>query len=77
MGLILFLLIGLAAGWLAGRIMKKQRGMLVNLGVGVIGAYIGGFLGNLLGLTPTSIIGSLLMATLGAVVLLWILSKLK
>ena len=47
MKLVLFLLIGLAAGWLAGEIMKSKRGLLGNLAVGVIGAFIGGFLGML------------------------------
>ena len=75
MKLVFFLLIGLAAGWLAGEIMKSRRGLVANLVVGVVGAVIGGFLGNLVGLAATGLIGSLILATLGAVVLLWILSR--
>ena len=76
MKLIFFLIIGLAAGWLAGEIMKSKRGLLANLGIGVVGAFIGGFLGNLVGLAATGLIGSLILATIGAVVLLWIISRL-
>ena len=77
MNIILFLLIGLAAGWLAGQIMGKKRGVLINLGIGVVGAFIGGFLFNIVGLAATGLVGSLIMATLGAVVLLWVVSKIE
>lgn len=77
MSIVMFLLVGLAAGWLAGQIMGKKRGGLVNLGVGVAGAFIGGFLFNIAGLAASSLLGSLIMATLGAVVLLWIVSKIR
>ena len=77
MTIVMFLLIGLAAGWFAGQIMGKKRGVLVNLGVGVVGAFIGGFLFNVVGLAASSLIGSLIMATIGAVVLLWVVSKVK
>ncbi len=75
MVLIYFLLIGLAAGWLAGQIMKSERGLAGNLVVGVAGAFIGGFLGKLIGLTATGLIGGLILATIGAVVLLWLINK--
>ena len=77
MKLVLFLLIGLAAGWLAGEIMKSRRGLVANLVVGVVGAIIGGFLGNLVGLAATGLIGALVLATFGSVVLLWILNRVK
>jgi len=75
--LIYFLLIGLAAGWLAGKIMKGQGlGIVGNLVVGVIGAFLGGFLLRLVGLLVVGLIGSLVSATVGAVVLLFLLQKL-
>ena len=78
MGLIGFLIIGLIAGWLAGLIMKgKGAGLLINLVVGVIGAFVGGFLFRLVGLSSHGFIGSLITATVGAVVLLFILGLLR
>lgn len=78
MDLIYFLLIGLAAGWLAGKIMKGAGfGILGNLVVGVIGAILGGFLFRLVGLATVGLLGSLISATVGAVVLLFILQKIK
>ena len=73
-----FLIIGLIAGWLAEKIMHGQgAGLLINLVVGVIGAYIGGFLFDFLGLPLHGLIGSLFTATLGAVVLLFIVGLVK
>lgn len=78
MDLIYFLLIGLIAGWLAGKIMRGGGfGILGDLVVGVIGAILGGFLFRLAGLATVSLIGSLITATVGAVVLLAILRYLK
>jgi uncharacterized membrane protein YeaQ/YmgE (transglycosylase-associated protein family) len=74
--LIYFLLIGLAAGWLAGKIMKGYSfGIVGNLVIGVIGAVLGGFLFRLVGLLTVGLIGNLISATVGAVVLLFLLQK--
>ena len=74
--LIYFLLIGLAAGWLAGKLMEgRSFGLLGNLVVGVIGAILGGFLFRLVGLLTIGLLGNLISATVGAVVLLFILQK--
>jgi uncharacterized membrane protein YeaQ/YmgE (transglycosylase-associated protein family) len=76
--LIVFLVVGLAAGWLAGNIMKGRGfGLLGNLAVGVIGSFVGGFLFRLVGLGPTHIVGSLIAAVVGAIVLLYVVSLVK
>ncbi|WP_148864568.1 GlsB/YeaQ/YmgE family stress response membrane protein [Marinobacter fonticola] len=78
MNLILFLIIGGVAGWLAGLIMKGRGfGVLANIGVGVAGSLLGGFLFRLLGLSSHGTIGSLVTATVGAIVLLWVVSMIK
>lgn len=78
MSLIWFLLIGLAAGWLAGQIMKGGGfGLVGDMIVGVIGALLGGFLFGLLGLSAGGLLGSLITATVGAVVLIWLLRLVK
>lgn len=78
MHIIWFLLIGLAAGWLAGQIMKGGGfGLVGDLVVGVIGALLGGFLFGLLGMHAGGLVGNLVMATIGAIVLLWLLRFVK
>jgi uncharacterized membrane protein YeaQ/YmgE (transglycosylase-associated protein family) len=76
--LIWFLLIGLAAGWLAGRIMKgKGFGVLGDMVVGVIGAFVGGWVFGLLGLAAGGLLGRLITATVGAILLLYVLRLAK
>lgn len=71
MEFVWFVLIGLAAGWLAGRIRSGSGfGPLWNLVVGVAGAVLGGLLFGALGLAPTNLVGKLVTATVGALVLL-------
>ncbi|WP_372609850.1 GlsB/YeaQ/YmgE family stress response membrane protein [Halomonas sp.] len=78
MGLIAWLIIGGLAGWLAGTIMRGGGfGILGNIGVGVVGAVIGGSLFRLLGLQAGGFVGSLVTATAGAVVLLWVITKVR
>lgn len=78
MSLLWFALIGLAAGWLAGQIMKGGGfGLVGDLIVGVIGALLGGFLFGLLGLQAVGLIGSLITATVGAIVLIALLRLIK
>ena len=69
-----FLLIGLAAGWLAGQIMKGGGfGLIGDLVVGVIGALLGGILFDLFGLHAIGLLGNLVMATVGAIILIVLL----
>ena len=71
MDIVWFLLIGLAAGWLASQVMKGGNSSLVtDLIMGVIGSILGGFLFRLFGLAATGLIGSLVTATVGAIVLI-------
>ena len=71
MQLVWFILIGLAAGWLAGQIMKTgNASWLQYLIVGVIGSVLGGLLFSLIGLAATGLVGSLVTSTVGAVVLI-------
>ncbi len=79
MHLLWFILIGLIAGWLAGKIMKgKGFGVVGDIVVGVIGALLGGFLFRELGVSPGGgLIGSLIVAVVGALVLLYVLRLVK
>ena len=71
MELLWFILIGIAAGWLAGQIMEGSGyGLVGDLIIGVIGALLGGFLFGLLGIAMGGLLGSLITATIGAIVLI-------
>jgi uncharacterized membrane protein YeaQ/YmgE (transglycosylase-associated protein family) len=74
--LVWFLLIGLIAGWLAGLLTKgRGLGLANDLIVGVLGAFLGGLLFWVIGLSATGLIGSLIMATVGAVLVLFLIRK--
>jgi len=74
-----FILIGLAAGWLAGQFMRGGGfGVVGDILLGVVGALVGGFLFNQLGLSAGGgLIGALIVATIGAVVLLFLVRMFK
>lgn len=77
-GVIWFLLVGLIAGWLAGKIMKGSGfGMVGDLVVGVLGAILGGWLFGLVGIAGWGFIGSVVVATVGALVLLYAVRLVK
>ncbi|MDA8016228.1 MAG: GlsB/YeaQ/YmgE family stress response membrane protein [Thermoanaerobaculia bacterium] len=77
--LLVILLVGGIAGWLAGLVMRgRGLGLVGNIIVGILGAFVGGWLLGVLGISLMGgLIGSILQATLGAVVLLAIISVLK
>ena len=73
MNLLLFILIGLIAGALAGRVVSGHSyGMLGDIAVGVIGAFLGGWIfSSFLGVAGGGVLMSLVVAFTGAIVLLW------
>ncbi len=74
MELLWFVIIGIAAGWLAGQIMKGGGyGLVGDLVIGVIGALLGGFLFRMIGIHAYGLLGSLITATIGAIVLILLL----
>ncbi|WP_308388445.1 GlsB/YeaQ/YmgE family stress response membrane protein [Acidithiobacillus sp. AMEEHan] len=81
LNLIVFLLIGGIAGWLAGLLIRGRGfGIIGDIVVGVVGAFIGGFLLTAVGLAAlfgAGIIGSIIVAVIGAVVLLFIIKLIK
>ncbi len=77
--LVIFLAIGAVAGWLAGNLMKGGGfGLLGNIVVGILGAVLGGYIFSLFGIAAGGgLIGSILTATVGAAVLLFIVKLVK
>lgn len=77
-GILGAILIGILAGWIAEKVMKRNHGLLTNLIVGVVGAFLGSFIATTLGIGAGSgIIPSLLVATAGAILLLFIVGLIR
>lgn len=81
MNIIVFLIVGGIAGWLAGLIIKGRGfGIIGDIIVGIIGAFIGGFIltaVGLAGLIGAGIIGAIVVALIGAIILLLIIKLIK
>lgn len=77
--ILIWIVIGAIAGWLAGLIMKgRGQGLLINIIVGIVGAVIGGWLFGALGVSLGSgLISAIVSATIGAVILLFLVSLIK
>jgi uncharacterized membrane protein YeaQ/YmgE (transglycosylase-associated protein family) len=76
-GIIGWILIGILAGWIAEKVMKRNHGLLTNLVVGVVGALLGGFIAGLLGLGANGLLMSLVIPTAGAILLLFLLGLVR
>jgi len=76
--ILISLLIGGIAGYLAGLIRKGHGfGIVTNIILGIIGGFVGGYIFSLFGVQDTNFIGSILVSTVGAVVVLLIASLFK
>lgn len=72
------IIIGLLAGYIACKLTgRDNKGLIVNLFLGVIGGFVGGWLFDLLGIETYSWIGDIISAVVGAAIVLWVFSKLK
>jgi uncharacterized membrane protein YeaQ/YmgE (transglycosylase-associated protein family) len=77
-GLLIALLIGAVAGFLAGQIMKGRGfGILGNIIVGILGALVFGFLFGNFNLLNSAILNEIAGGTIGAVILLFVISLIK
>jgi uncharacterized membrane protein YeaQ/YmgE (transglycosylase-associated protein family) len=78
MWLLWTIIIGILAGFIAGKIVKGHgMGTLMDLLIGIVGSVLGGWIFTLLGLAAYGLIGQLVMATVGALVLLLIVRAIK
>jgi uncharacterized membrane protein YeaQ/YmgE (transglycosylase-associated protein family) len=76
--IVVFLVIGAIAGWLAGVVMKGGGfGLLGDIVVGIVGAFIGGWLFGVLGVSAGGLIGAVITAFVGACVLLFVIRLIK
>jgi len=79
MGFLAWIVVGLIAGWLAGQVMKGGGyGVVVDILLGIVGGWVGGWVFGMLGIWPNGgMIGSIIVAFVGAVILVAITRAIK
>jgi uncharacterized membrane protein YeaQ/YmgE (transglycosylase-associated protein family) len=71
------LIIGILAGYIAEKVTASDHGLLTNLLVGIAGSFVGGTLAGLLNIEFYGWLGNLIVATIGAILLIWIWRKVQ
>lgn len=77
MKILVAIIVGGIAGWIASNLMKADTGILVNIGLGIVGAIVASFLFGLLGITAGGFIGNLIFAIAGACIVIWGVRKIR
>ncbi|HEU0075373.1 MAG TPA: GlsB/YeaQ/YmgE family stress response membrane protein [Dehalococcoidia bacterium] len=74
--IVIWLVVGVAAGWLASQIMRSKRGLISYALLGIVGAIVGGFLFSALDIGgATNVLGQIVIATVGAVLVLAVVGR--
>jgi uncharacterized membrane protein YeaQ/YmgE (transglycosylase-associated protein family) len=76
-GFFSMLVIGALAGWIAGRVTESRHGILTNILVGIAGAFVGGELAGLLQIPVFGFFRTLVSATVGAIVILFLWRQIR
>ena len=71
------LVIGILAGYIAEKVTASDHGLLTNLLVGIAGSFVGGSLATLLNIVYYGWVGNLIVATVGAILLLWVWRRFR
>ena len=71
------LVIGILAGYIAEKVTASDHGLLTNLLVGITGSFVGGSLAQLLNIEFYGWLGNFIVATLGAVLILWLWRRFR
>ena len=77
MNILALFLVGLVAGYLADKVVKNTFGTMGDILVGIVGSFLGGWIFSLFGLEPDNIIGQIISAFIGAVILLLAINFFK
>ena len=83
MNILIYLVAAAIIGWLASEIMKDRASLLINIVVGIVGAFLAGFLiSPLVGVPPISVggtfsIGTLLVSLVGAIIVIAIVRLIR
>ena len=75
-GFIGMLIIGVLAGYIAEKVTASDHGLLTNLLVGIAGSFVGGSLARVAGVEFYGWLGNLIVASVGAVIIIWLWRKL-
>jgi uncharacterized membrane protein YeaQ/YmgE (transglycosylase-associated protein family) len=77
-GIFGLIIIGLIAGYVAEKLTESNHGLFTNLVVGLVGAFVGGFIANLFGMPPRiGFLANLVVATLGAILFLYTFRRIR
>ena len=78
MGTIITIIIGAVCGYIACKLFgSENKGLLVNIFLGIVGGYVGGWVFYLLGITTYSLIGQIICGVVGAAIVLWLFSMIS
>ena len=79
MGFIGWIIVGLVAGFIAEKVTKSDHGLLTNLIVGLIGAFVGGFIADQFDIrfVANQLFDTTIIATLGAILVLFVYQKIR
>ncbi|EIM76875.1 GlsB/YeaQ/YmgE family stress response membrane protein [Nitratireductor rhodophyticola] len=69
------LVIGFLAGYVAEKTMNRDHGFLTNILVGIAGSFVGGTLAGLVGISFYGFLGNLVIAIVGAILILWVFGR--
>ncbi len=70
-------IVGVLAGWIAEQVTGRNHGLITNLVVGVVGAFLGALVAGLLNIGFAGFVGSLIVSSVGAILLLWLVSMAR
>ncbi|MDD9912696.1 MAG: hypothetical protein OXR68_07905 [Alphaproteobacteria bacterium] len=77
MELLTYVVIGLITGFITGKLLKTTHGIPSDVIIGILGAYVGGTMPGVLGVTVSGPFVPLLLPVLGGFIMLWVLHTLK
>jgi uncharacterized membrane protein YeaQ/YmgE (transglycosylase-associated protein family) len=71
------LIVGFIAGYVAEKALDRSHGLFTNILVGIAGSFVGGTLAGLLNINFYGFFGNLIVATVGAILILWVFGKTR
>ena len=77
MSIIVALIVGGVSGWLAGQIMNSQFSVLGNIGIGIVGGFVGSLVLSAVGIHGSGMIGNIIVSVIGACIFIAIVRQIK